>query len=176
MDLRHAATRMDMHARSRRRRLGGPTSTPPSAPPRRRGRIDPMGRMWPVGDDHATTGGSPPQWRRGPHLPVPPGPHLPCRRDALAGLRLFGSQSLMAAQPRVWCLPLPHQLAAAAPIVSFWRSAAGTSRIAALQACSVGVAAASEGLRVKHKIAVISEQPRNGAGCLARAWPLFHLN
>lgn len=104
---RHAATLMDRHARSRRRRLGGPTATPPSAPPRRRGRIDPMGRMWPVGDDHATTGGSP---RVAPWPPPPctTGGPPPCRREALAGLRLFGSRSLMAA-PRLvpYCLPLP---------------------------------------------------------------------
>ena len=48
-------------------------------------------------------------------------------------------------------------------------------RLAALQSCSVAVATASEGHRVKHKIAVISEQTRNGAGCLARARSLFHL-
>jgi hypothetical protein len=83
---RHAATLMDRHARSRRRRLGGPTATPPSAPPRRRGRIDPMGRMWPVGDDHATTGGSP---RVAPWPPPPctTGGPPPCRREPLAGLR-----------------------------------------------------------------------------------------
>jgi hypothetical protein len=64
----------DRHARSRRRRPGGYVprrrpGRPSTSDRRRRGRIDPMGRMWPVGKDHATprhatTGGliSSPAW------------------------------------------------------------------------------------------------------------------
>lgn len=49
----------DRHARSRRRRPGGYVprrrpGRPSTSDRRRRGRIDPMGRMWPVGKDHAT--------------------------------------------------------------------------------------------------------------------------
>lgn len=90
----------DRHARSRRRRPGGYVprrrpGRPSTSDRRRRGRIDPMGRMWPVGKDHATPRHD--RWfdfppPRGPRLPVPPGPHYRTGREVLAALRLFGSQ------------------------------------------------------------------------------------
>lgn len=177
---------MDRHARSRRRRLDGPMATPPSAPPRRRGRIDPMGRMWPVGDDHATTGGSPrvAPWGVGPTSLYHRGPTSRAgeRLSPGCGLRLFGSQSLMAAPRLVPSASAPSAIGrgrsevcwtAAATSNTWGRSEATISSLsggllvrlilglAAWQACSVAVHAACESHRVKHKMAVITEQPRN---------------
>lgn len=93
-------TLTDRHARSRRRATATRGSHGDGLPllPQRRGRIDPMGRMWPVGDDHATTGGSSRAAPWPPNITVPLGPQAACLREAAVCGWLFGSQPSMAAR------------------------------------------------------------------------------
>ena len=136
------------------RRRRAPASFP-SSDPRRRGRIDPMGRVWSVRSDHATTGGSPPVPATGERLARA---RLGCGYSAAS--ELMGARLVPSPRP-------PPSIGASAAVTATGE----TSRrrrprlfldggllvrvilgLAASQGYSVAVAAACEGhRRVKRK-------------------------